>query len=84
MSNSELQTFLLAQLPACLLATARLVPSPDPTALDVEVTCRAPTHVASACGYPLGRCPHRGPYWSDEEREEDTSMCLIREALGRG
>lgn len=84
MSNSELQTFLLAQFPACPLASARLAPSQDPTVLDVEVTCRAPAHVASACGYPNGRCPHRGPYWSGEEREEETNLCLIRGALGLG
>ena len=82
MSNSELQTFLQAQLPACHLASARLAPCPDPTKTLVVVSCGAPAHLASACGYPHGICPHKGPFLSEEDRTEETCLCLIRQALG--
>jgi hypothetical protein len=84
MSNSDLQAFLMAQLPACRLASARLVPSPDPSRLLVEVTCSAPADLALPCGYPQGTCPHKGPFLSDEDRAEETSLCQIRQALRLG
>lgn len=82
MSNSEPQTFLQAQLPACRLASARPVPSQDPSRFPVVVTCHAPAHLAPACGYPQGICPHKGPFLSEEDRAEETCLCLIRQALG--
>lgn len=84
MSNSEPQPFLQAQLPACPLASPRLVLSPDPSRSLVVVTCAAAADQASACGYPHGICPHKGPFLSDEDRAEETSLCLIRQALGLG
>lgn len=82
MSNSDPQPFLRAQLPGCRLASARLVPSPDPTTSLVVVSCDAPARLASACGYPQGVCPHKGPFLSEEDRAEETCLCLIRQALG--
>jgi hypothetical protein len=79
--TTSLQDFLQAQLPACRFAAARTVPTKDPNLNPVQVTCSAPADLAAACGYPVGRCPHHGPFRSVEEREEDTRDCLIRQSL---
>lgn len=73
---------LKTQLPACRFAAAEIVPTQDPARDQVLFTCSAPANLSAACGYPVGRCPHHGPYRSTEERAEDTSDCLIRQALG--
>lgn len=73
---------LQTQLPTCRFAAAEIVPTQDPNRLLVLFTCSAPSDLSAACGYPVGRCPHHGPFWSAEERAEDTSDCLIRQALG--
>jgi len=73
--------FLAHNVPGCPLARWS-VSSPCPGAPQtLLVTCRAPSAIKNACGYPAAPCPHKGPYRDLDEAAAELDSCLIRQAL---